>query len=120
MFLSECTLIYVDPKASDELIKWTTKAFSSHLYFLVYEQIVANVRFCQVMVQNLEVSNHLAFNNDFKNSKERGIALKSLHRFHSLKAQEERFRRNGFDEVAVKDMKDVYYNFLDKEDVERF
>lgn len=54
IFFSECVLIYMKPKDSNQVIEWISTKFASAL-FCIYEQLLPNDSFGAMMVKNLEV-----------------------------------------------------------------
>lgn len=80
MFISECVLIYLDPRDSDSLISWTSSTFKK-AFFWTYEQINPNDPFGSRMVENLKL---------------RGCSLNGIHAYPSLDSQVERYIRLGF------------------------
>ncbi|XP_068329291.1 leucine carboxyl methyltransferase 1 homolog isoform X2 [Pyrus communis] len=51
--IAECVLIYLDPDSSRSIVRWTSKTFSTAIFFL-YEQIHPDDAFGQQMIRNLE------------------------------------------------------------------
>lgn len=100
LFVSECVLIYLDPVYSEALISWASSAFE-HVGFVLYEQILPNDNFGQMMLSNLE---------------HRGCPLRSLTTFPSITSQIERFRQKGYNRVECIDMNEAYYHFIHPSD----
>ncbi|KAF8925848.1 hypothetical protein BGZ58_000422, partial [Dissophora ornata] len=80
LFLSECVLIYIQPRDSDAIMDWVGKNMDASL-FVVYEQINPTDAFGAMMLRNL---------------KARQIELPGIHEYPSLKSQEERFLSRGW------------------------
>jgi len=55
MFLSECVMIYMEPKDSDAIVQWISNNISTAM-IMAYEQILPNDNFGQMMVKNLKVN----------------------------------------------------------------
>lgn len=53
LLLSECVLVYVEPKYSDAIINWANGMFTGGSVFVTYEQIRPNDPFGQTMLKNL-------------------------------------------------------------------
>ncbi|KAF9355388.1 hypothetical protein BGX26_006636 [Mortierella sp. AD094] len=84
LFLSECVLIYIQPRDSDAIMDWVGANMDASL-FVVYEQINPTDAFGAMMLRNL---------------KARQIELPGIHAYPSLKSQEERFLSRGW--IAAK------------------
>jgi len=54
MFLSECVMIYMDPKDSDAIVQWISENVPTAM-IMAYEQILPNDAFGQMMIKNLKV-----------------------------------------------------------------
>ncbi|KAG0006417.1 hypothetical protein BGZ65_008284 [Modicella reniformis] len=80
LFLSECVLIYIQPRDSDTIVNWVGNNMDASL-FVVYEQINPTDAFGAMMLRNL---------------KTRQIELPGIHAYPSLKSQEERFLSRGW------------------------
>ncbi|KAF8948588.1 hypothetical protein BGZ46_005341, partial [Entomortierella lignicola] len=80
LFLSECVLIYIQPRDSDAIMEWVGTNMDASL-FVVYEQINPTDAFGAMMLRNL---------------KARQIELPGIHAYPSLKSQEERFLSRGW------------------------
>ncbi|KAG0360510.1 hypothetical protein BG005_010534 [Podila minutissima] len=88
LFLSECVLIYIEPKDSDAIVDWVGANMAASL-FVVYEQINPTDAFGAMMLRNL---------------KARNIELPGIHAYPSLKSQEERFMSRGWTLAQAVDM----------------
>ena len=107
LFLSECVLIYLDTQHSDALIKWAADAVTAGGgggVFVTYEQILPDDPFGAMMVRNIAA---------------RGCPLRSIADYPSLESLKTRYERLGWTETTVRDMNDVYYNFLAEDEVKR-
>jgi hypothetical protein len=96
LFLSECVMVYMDPKHSDALIQWIAGKFTQAA-IMVYEQIRPYDAFGKVMMDYLAT---------------RGCPLKSLPVYPDIPSVEERYLSRGWKAVSVADMNDVYYKHL--------
>eukprot|EP01138_Halocafeteria_seosinensis_P003037 gb/GECG01003101.1/.p1 GENE.gb/GECG01003101.1/~~gb/GECG01003101.1/.p1 ORF type:complete len:382 (+),score=56.12 gb/GECG01003101.1/:1-1146(+) len=99
LFISECVLVYMDPRQSTQLINWAGNAFPSGA-FVTYEQIHPDDAFGHIMQQNLS---------------SRGASLKGLHAYPTLTAQAARYTDNGWSYASVADMNDIYYKYIPQE-----
>ncbi|KAG0090110.1 hypothetical protein BGZ93_008240 [Podila epicladia] len=88
LFLSECVLIYIEPKDSDAIVDWVGSNMAASL-FVVYEQINPTDAFGAMMLRNL---------------KARNIELPGIHAYPSLKSQKERFMSRGWTLAQAVDM----------------
>eukprot|EP00466_Bigelowiella_natans_P004770 jgi/Bigna1/92490/estExt_fgenesh1_pm.C_270011 len=107
LFLSECVLIYLEPKYSTGVIAWASKKSSNgggFGRFVCYEQIRPDDPFGQIMIQNLQG---------------RGCALRSLKAYPTLEAQVKRYRDCGWTDAQSFDMNTVYSKILDPKDKAR-
>ena len=100
LLLSECVLIYMESEYSNSLIEWAATQIPTSI-FVTYEQIKPNDAFGAMMVRNI---------------KQRGCPLKSIHKYPTLKSLKDRYEELGYKDVKIRDMNDVYYNFIDNED----
>jgi len=99
IFVSECVLCYVEPRFSDGLLKWIVETFPNAA-FTSYEQILPEDAFGKTMLGHFEA---------------RGCPLKSIETYPDVERQEKRYKAQGWSQVEVLDMNDVYYKCLDKE-----
>jgi len=84
LFISECCLIYLSPTQADDILKWITTYFppsTTSVGLVIYEPIGGEDAFGKVMIQNLAA---------------RGIVLKTLKKYSTLRRQKERMRVMGF------------------------
>ncbi|CAO3563948.1 unnamed protein product [Mortierella alpina] len=99
LFLSECVLIYIQPRDSDAIMDWVGANMAASL-FVVYEQINPNDAFGTMMLRNL---------------KARQIDLPGIHAYPSLKSQEERFLSRGWLAAKAVDMNALHASLSDEE-----
>ncbi|KAF9280078.1 hypothetical protein BGZ68_007520 [Mortierella alpina] len=99
LFLSECVLIYIQPRDSDTIMDWVGANMAASL-FVVYEQINPNDAFGAMMLRNL---------------KARQIDLPGIHAYPSLKSQEERFLSRGWLAAKAVDMNNLHASLSDEE-----
>jgi len=100
LLLSECVLIYMESQYSNRVIEWAGNNIRSSV-FVTYEQIKPSDAFGAMMVRNI---------------KQRGCPLKSIHDYPTCQSLVERYQSLGYGHVQVRDMNDVYYNFIDDAD----
>ena len=103
LFLSECVLIYLDTEYSNALIRWAANTVNQGV-FITYEQILPFDAFGAMMVRNIAA---------------RGCPLRSITNYPTLASLKARYEALGWTETCVRDMNDVYYNFLHKDEVKR-
>ncbi|KAL5282161.1 LCMT1 family protein [Megaselia abdita] len=105
IFLSECVLVYIEPKHSINLIQWLASKFQDAA-FVNYEQVNMNDRFSSVMLNNL---------------KSRGCTLAGVDFCLSLDSQKKRFIDAGWTGCKAWDMVQVYQsiNASDRHRIER-
>jgi len=103
LFLSECVLIYIDPKDSSKLIRWTTEKFTQTM-FIIYEQIKPFDSFGEVMVANL---------------KQRGVPLASFKTYPDLNSQIKRMKDLAYTRVEALDMNQIFNKLLDPTENQR-
>ncbi|VDK76202.1 unnamed protein product [Litomosoides sigmodontis] len=92
LFIAECVLVYMGTCQSDTLLSACVKWFEN-AFFLNYEQVNIGDTFGKIMVSNLH---------------ERGIILPGLAACENLDAQKKRFVDNGWGNVLVKTMWEIY------------
>eukprot|EP01029_Cantina_marsupialis_P028468 TRINITY_DN776200_c0_g1_i1.p1 TRINITY_DN776200_c0_g1~~TRINITY_DN776200_c0_g1_i1.p1 ORF type:complete len:340 (+),score=98.35 TRINITY_DN776200_c0_g1_i1:21-1040(+) len=103
MIISECVLVYIEPAEASKLIGDLCDMFSSAV-FATYEQILPDDPFGKVMMQNLM---------------NRGIYLRGLPVYPTLRAQRQRYRKAGFQRVTAIDLCTVYHQNIDKDELRR-
>ncbi|KAG0213264.1 hypothetical protein BGX28_004837 [Mortierella sp. GBA30] len=99
LFLSECVLIYIQPRDSDTIVEWVGENMAASL-FVVYEQINPTDAFGAMMLRNL---------------KARQIELPGIHAYPSLKSQEERFLSRGWLAAKAVDMNTLHASLTAEE-----
>lgn len=92
LFISECSLCYLEWENSDTLLKWITDQFPQSSVG-IYEPIGPNDTFGRMMVRNLT---------------ENGIRIASLEKYSTVKSQDERMKSVGFEIVDSRDMLELY------------
>jgi O-methyltransferase involved in polyketide biosynthesis len=104
VFLAECVLVYMEPPASDALIRIAAEDFRGLRAFVVYEPIEPDDAFGQQMVSNIA---------------DRGSPLLGIDHYSSVEAQAKRFRDAGFTDVDTMTMLDAFSTLLDADEVKR-
>ncbi|KEG04468.1 leucine carboxyl methyltransferase, putative [Plasmodium vinckei vinckei] len=107
IFLSECVFIYLEVESSDNLIKTLSGLMKNIACVIVYEQFNPNTAFGTIMINY--------FN-------QRGITLKSIHKYNSLELQIERYKNLGWSNVYINDMNEIYdyhISFEEKKKIEK-
>ncbi|XP_067142703.1 tRNA wybutosine-synthesizing protein 4-like isoform X2 [Centruroides vittatus] len=99
LFLSECAIVYMDVKSSDDLIRWSAAKFPNSA-FVTYEQVYPDDGFGIIMQR------HFA---------SLGSPLKSLIVYKSILSQQNRYRNLGWDSCCVFTMNDFYESLSDEE-----
>ncbi|PAV70301.1 hypothetical protein WR25_11304 [Diploscapter pachys] len=99
LFLAECVFPYISVDATDKLLKELAEMFQCAV-FLNYEQINVTDRFGKIMEENLE---------------HRNVQLPGFAACVNEDTHIERFVRNGWKEVKVFDMNEVYNSVLNGE-----
>ncbi|GJJ70085.1 [phosphatase 2A protein]-leucine-carboxy methyltransferase [Entomortierella parvispora] len=99
LFLSECVLIYIQPRDSDRIVEWVGTNMSASL-FVLYEQINPTDAFGAMMLRNLRA---------------RRIELPGIHAYPSLKSQEERFTSRGWLAAKAIDMNNLHSSLTEGE-----
>uniref|UniRef100_A0A915PHD0 Leucine carboxyl methyltransferase 1 n=1 Tax=Setaria digitata TaxID=48799 RepID=A0A915PHD0_9BILA len=103
LFIAECVLVYMGISQSDALLGASAEWFEK-VFFLNYEQVNINDTFGKIMVSNLY---------------HRGIILPGLAACGNLDAQKKRFIDNGWKNVFIKTMWEIYGNDIPDAHVKR-
>ncbi|GBG24562.1 Leucine carboxyl methyltransferase 1 [Hondaea fermentalgiana] len=101
LFISECVLCYVEPRDSEQFLRWALGKFP-HAAFTSYEQILPDDAFGRTMLGHFE---------------SRGCPLLAIKSFPDIQAQTRRFETMGWPQVEVFDMNDVYYKCIPRSQV---
>lgn len=121
LFLSECVFPYIDPAATDMVIRWCTSNFPS-ICAVSYDMFGLNDSFGRVMLENLKVQ--------FKLDTEgwrvlrvyrqiRGIELPGTSGLDTLADINQRYVAGGFTDSRALTLKDIRANYLAPEDLAR-
>ncbi|KAJ1724131.1 carboxy methyl transferase for protein phosphatase 2A [Coemansia erecta] len=103
LFVSECVLIYLDPKHSDDILDWITESVPDAAV-LTYEQILPNDRFGQMMIENL---------------RSRHIELKGLMAYPDLESTRARFLNRKWESAKAIDLYDYHQKCISSEELAR-
>lgn len=104
LFLSECVLIYMETQHSNAIINWAADNTRAGGVFVTYEQILPHDPFGAMMVRNIA---------------SRGCPLRSISKYPDMMSLKARYESLGWTNTHVRDMNDVYYNFIEKSEVSR-
>lgn len=97
LFVSECVLIYMEARFSQQLVAWSSEYFAD-VSFALYEQILPDDAFGRVMMANINA---------------RGCDLLSIREYPTIETQIARFKEHHFASAQCWDMNQIYYKFLD-------
>ncbi|ORX72424.1 leucine carboxyl methyltransferase [Linderina pennispora] len=103
LFISECVLIYLDPKYSDRILDWATDNVLN-CGIITYEQILPGDRFGKMMIENLRA---------------RGLELRGLHAHPTLESMEKRFSGRGWQFSKAVDLVDYHDQCVEKNELDR-
>ncbi|KAL3846475.1 hypothetical protein ACJMK2_017462 [Sinanodonta woodiana] len=101
VFIAECVLVYIEPRKSEELLKWIVDNFST-AFFINYEQVNMIDRFGDIMLENLRA---------------RQCTL-HVEACKSLESQIKRYISQGWEGADAMEMFHVY-SCLPKDDIHR-
>lgn len=107
LLISECCLVYLEPRAADDVLDYFATLFpptSSSLGIVIYEPFNPFDSFGEVMVSNLAA---------------RGIVLQTLQKYHSLNVQKSRLLSHGFEAAEAADVNSIWENWVSVEEKER-
>ncbi|KAL8825902.1 MAG: hypothetical protein Q9191_004126 [Dirinaria sp. TL-2023a] len=107
LLVSECCLVYLEPRAADAVLDYFAALFpplSSSLGIIVYEPFNPFDSFGEVMVSNLAA---------------RGIVLQTLQKYHSLDVQKSRLRSHGFETAEAADVDFLWEDWIDGKEKDR-
>ncbi|KAG2175546.1 hypothetical protein INT43_001193 [Umbelopsis isabellina] len=104
LFISECVLIYLAPEESQSILDWIT-ANVQNAMFLLYEQILPDDTFGQVMLRNL---------------KSRNIELKGIHAYPTLEAQIQRFKQLNWGGALAVDINTLHDRPSAQNEIKRY
>jgi len=100
LFVAECVLAYLDPKASERLLEWCAQ-FAESSAFVAFDMINPEDSFGRMMLQNLASS---------------GLRLPGMEGCPTVEAHRARMLQQGFTEVNVAPMLQVYDEFFSNEE----
>ena len=99
IFVDECTLIYVDPTAVDEIIKFSASLKSSA--FISYGMIKPDDSFGKMMIRNFD---------NF------GAPLKGIRKYPSVESHKQRFEQAGYKNVKSVDLVKTMHSVIPRPD----
>ncbi|OZJ02825.1 hypothetical protein BZG36_04344 [Bifiguratus adelaidae] len=99
LFLSECVLIYLNTHDSDTIVDWISQ-HCLHAAFVLYEQILPDDPFGQVMIDNL---------------RQRHIELKSIWTYPTLQSQIDRFMSREWSKAFALTISEIHDRVLTPE-----
>ena len=99
IFVDECTLIYVDPVAVDEIIKFAAQMKSSA--FISYGMIRPDDSFGKMMIHNFETF---------------GAPLKGIRMYPSVEAHKKRYEDAGYKYVKSMDLVKTMHSVISRQD----
>lgn len=95
LLLSECCLCYIPPETTEQILKNLTSLIHSSTAVILYEPIRPYDAFGRTMSTNLS---------------SRGIELRTVKKYYSLRTQRDRLRQAGFiTGQGARSMDDIYY-----------
>lgn len=95
LFLSECCLCYIPPETTEKILHTLTFLINSPIAIIVYEPVRPFDAFGRTMGANLST---------------RGIELRTVKKYYSLRTQRDRLKQAGFTTgQGARSMDDMYY-----------
>jgi len=108
LLLFECVLAYMDPAASNALIRWFVDYFAAApgglLGGVVYEMFKLNDAFGRVMLNNL---------------KSRGVSLPGTEPYPDLASLSRRFLALGFTTAQAVTLREIWRRYIDSRELQR-
>lgn len=101
LVLSEIVLVYLNADQGNKIIKWFCDNLVSQCTFLVFEHTMPTDPFGEMMLKNLH---------------ERGILLRSIIEYPTVKKQQERYLQLGFKSVLGFDLGQAYDQLVSQEE----
>lgn len=95
LILSECCLCYIPPETTTQILAYLTSLLNASVAIILYEPVRPYDAFGRTMSSNLS---------------SRGIELRTVKRYYSLRSQRDRLKQAGFvTGQGARTMNDVYY-----------
>ncbi|KAK9899744.1 leucine carboxyl methyltransferase [Cystobasidium minutum MCA 4210] len=105
LVIAECVFIYVDPRHSNNILRWFVEKFGeAGLACLLYDPVGLQDNFGKVMINNLQA---------------RGIKLLGVETNTTLQSVTERLQATGFRDADIRDVCKIRKEDLSKEEMER-
>lgn len=126
LVIAECVFIYVDPRHSNNILRWFVEKFGeAGLACLLYDPVGLQDNFGKVMINNLQVRYFLkadAFVTLTRldaQRQARGIKLLGVETNTTLQSVTERLQATGFRDADIRDVCKIRKEDLSKEEMER-
>ncbi|KAJ2725343.1 carboxy methyl transferase for protein phosphatase 2A [Coemansia sp. Benny D115] len=103
LFISECVLIYLEPRHSDAILDWITQEVPTAAV-LTYEQVLPHDRFGKMMIENL---------------RNRGIELRGLMAYPTMESSRNRFLSRGWSVASAVDLDEYHKKCIDSLELTR-